>query len=149
MTQSVETFAAKFPEEISRAIDGLSGETERAVFVLLYDEEPLAFTQIKTRLSDEEEELHQTTLSNALSKLKKGGLVQKRVRDVDEETQFTSYYSVTEYGKRFLNSLFDSLGTAHGPSGRRQPVMSGASGLYDATAEMRDEMEGMIEANGR
>jgi DNA-binding HxlR family transcriptional regulator len=148
MGESVEEYASKFPEEISRAIDGLSGETERAVFVLLYDEGPLAFTEIKEELSDDEDELHQTTLSNALSDLRNGGLIQKQVKEADEETQFSSYYSLSEYGDRFLNSLLDTLGNAQGPAGRRRPIVEvdlDRGNLYDATREMRGEVAKVIE----
>lgn len=140
MTESIERYANKFPNEISRAIDGLEGETRRAVFVLLYDEERLAFAEIKEELSDEEEELHQQTLTNALNDLISGGLVEKRVLEADEETRFSSYYSVTEYGNRFLNSLFDSLGDVRGSKGRRRPMIEMSGGLYESGMEMGGEI---------
>lgn len=121
-TESIREYSEKFPWEIRDAIEGIEGETEQAVMALLMNEEPLAFTEIQEKLSDEEKELHQQTLSNALSNLTSGGLIRKKIKDINPgedhpETSFSSYYSVSEYGDRFVHSLFDSLGSVDGSSG--------------------------------
>ena len=122
-TTAVQRYSEKFPEEISKAINGLSGETERAVVIVLYNQGDLAFTELREELGDDEA-LHPETLSNALSNLKSGGLIRKRILEDDEEAPFSSYYVLSEYGERFIYSLFDSLGSLQGPAGRRQPAVS-------------------------
>jgi DNA-binding HxlR family transcriptional regulator len=112
-----------FPEELSKAIDGLSGEAERAVVIVLFNEEEAAFSELQDELGNGEK-LHQETLSNALSNLKSGGLIRQRILEDEDATPFSSYYSLSEYGERFVYSLFDSLGSLNGPSGRRQPTVS-------------------------
>lgn len=118
-----QRYSGKFPEEISKAIDGLSGEAERAVVIVLFDEGDMAFSELQEELG-EGEELHQETLSNALSDLKTGGLIRKRILEDEEESPFSSYYSLSEYGERFVHSLFDSLGSLQGPAGRRRSAVS-------------------------
>lgn len=122
-TTAVQRYSEKFPEEISKAIDGLSGETERAVVIVLYNQGDLAFTELREELGDDEP-LHPETLSNVLSNLKSGGLIRKRILEDDEVAPFSSYYVLSEYGERFIYSLFDSLGSLQGPAGRRQPAVS-------------------------
>ncbi|WP_430639203.1 hypothetical protein [Haloferax volcanii] len=140
-TASVQRYASKFPEELSDAVDGISGETERAVFILLFNEGDLAFTEIRDELGDEDP-LHQQTLSNALANLKAGGLIRKRILEDADESPFSSYYSLSEFGHRFIHSLFDSLGSVDGPAGRRQ-VISDSFGddLYDSTIAFRDNLQ--------
>ncbi|WP_147298713.1 hypothetical protein [Haloferax sp. Atlit-47N] len=139
-TASVQRYASKFPEELGDAVDGISGETERAVFILLFDEGDLAFTEIRDKLGDEGP-LHQQTLSTALANLKAGGLIRKRILEDADESPFTSYYSVSEFGHRFIHSLFDSLGSADGPAGRRQVIPDQfSSNLYDSTMEVKDDI---------
>jgi len=120
-TQSIRRYSEKYPEEIRLAIEGIDGETEQAILVLLFDEERLAFTQLQRKLGDEDP-LHPEKLSNALDNLKRGGLVRKKINDSNpeqggSEKNFSSYYLISEYGRRFTQSLFDSL---HNPEERRR-----------------------------
>lgn len=122
-TTAIQRYSEKFPEEISKAIDGLSGKTERAVFIVLFNEGDMAFTELQNELGDDEP-LHSQTLTDALSNLKSGGLIRQRILEDDEDSPFSSYYTLSEYGERFIYSLFDSLGSLQGPAGRRQPAVS-------------------------
>lgn len=140
MTEAVQQHASRIPEEIARALDGLQSDEERAVFVLLFEQPGLSFTELQEELGDEDQ-LHPTTLSNALDDLKAGGLIRKRMGDADEETGFTSSYFISEYGERFINSLFDSLGDVHGPGGRRRSFVRPSLSLQESAGNVRKEME--------
>ncbi|WP_155118380.1 hypothetical protein [Halorubrum sp. BV1] len=137
-TTAIQRYSEKFPEEISKAIDGLGGDTERAVVIVLFNQGDLAFTELREELGDDEP-LHPETLSNALSNLKSGGLIRKRALENGEEDPFSSYYTLSEYGERFIYSLFDSLGSLQGPAGRRQAGVS-APLLEDSLLESGEDL---------
>ena len=140
MTQTVKEYSEGFPIEIRAGVEGIDGETEQAIMVLLMNEGSLAFSEIKEKLSDPDEELHPTTLSNALESLKAGGLINKRVDEADPESGLSSYYSVSEYGRRFVNSLFDSLGRAEGVKGRKMPILGSSNNLFESTEQVGAEI---------
>lgn len=140
MTQTVKEYSEEFPFEIRAGIEGIDGETEQAIMVLLMNEGALAFSEIKEMLSDSDEDLHPTTLSNALESLKDGGLINKRVDEADPESGLSSYYSVSEYGHRFVNSLFDSLGRADGLKGRNMPILGTSNNLFESTEQVSAEI---------
>jgi DNA-binding HxlR family transcriptional regulator len=145
-TNSVKEYSNRFPWEIQSAIDGIDGDTERAVIALLFDEDKLSFTEIQEELGDEDP-LHPQTLSNSLSKLKKGGLIEKRILDSDLDDEhpeeiFSSYYEISEYGERFVEALFASLGDVHGSSGINTKVIAVPQNQsYEAATEVRTELE--------
>ncbi|MFB6186594.1 MAG: hypothetical protein ABEI86_06985 [Halobacteriaceae archaeon] len=144
-TTAVQNYSKKFPEEIAKAIDGLSGRTEKAVFIVLFNEGELAFTELREELGDEEQ-LHQETLSNALSNLKDGGLIRQQILEDEDESPFTSYYVLSEYGERFVHSLFDSLGTLEGTSGRRKVAFTQPrDNLIESTQDLAKDLEKKME----
>lgn len=114
-------YVQKFPEELSKAVDGLGGDAERAVVIALFNEGNMAFSELQNELG-EGEKLHQEKLSTALSSLKRGGLIRKKILEDENKTPFSSYYSLSEYGERFIYSLFESLGSLQGGGGRRQII---------------------------
>jgi DNA-binding HxlR family transcriptional regulator len=145
-TNSVKEYSNRFPWEIQSAINGIDGDTERAIIALLFDENKLPFTELQEELGDEEP-LHPQTLSNSLSKLRKGGLIEKRILDSDlddehPEDTFSSYYEISEYGERFVEALFASLGDVHGSRGiSREVIAVPQNESYEAVNEIRSEME--------
>lgn len=118
-TSDVQEGIDEFPREISTAVDGMAGEAERAVLTLLFNEGGKAFTELQERIGDGDD-LHQQTLTDALDSLKAGGLIRKRVADVDEE--LSAYYTMSTFGERFIDALFNSLGTVDGANTTRQPI---------------------------
>lgn len=96
-------YANRLPNELKRAIEGIGGETQYAIIVLLIDKGPQSFTQLQNELG-----IHQQTLSNALEKLRRGNLVINKEYE-DLSNQYKSRYSVSKFGKRFVESLVDSL----------------------------------------
>ncbi|WP_336358647.1 hypothetical protein [Haloarcula sp. CGMCC 1.6347] len=144
-TTNVRKDLDQFPEELTEAIDGLSGEAERAVFTLLFNEGEMAFSEIQERVGAGDE-LHGQTLTDAISELKSGGLIRKRIADA-KENELTAYYSTSTFGERFTYSLFDSLGTINGSGGRRHRMDSNKvldddlldSG-QDLVADLKEEM---------
>lgn len=107
-TESIRELSNRFPVEIVAALDGVRNATNRAIFVLLFDEDRLAFTELQKKLGDDDK-LHPTTLNQALDEMQKAGLIRQRLIE-DSEEPFSSYYEVTEYGERLINVLFQSLG---------------------------------------
>lgn len=110
MTQKIEEIANKLPFEIRNAVSAIDNNTRQAIIIALLNEGTLRFSELKHKLSDEDQALHNQTLTNALEKLQDGGLVNKRVADTDGE-EFKSHYEVSEYGERFVDCLLNSLGS--------------------------------------
>lgn len=100
---SVADYASRVPGDIRRAVEGLASDQRMAIAVLLIQEGGLSFSEIT-----EELDLHQQQVTNCLKKMQEGGLVvQKDV--VEEGSQYTKFYHITEFGKRLLDKLFDSI----------------------------------------
>jgi DNA-binding HxlR family transcriptional regulator len=109
-TSTVRQMAQKLPFEIRDAVNAFGSDTQQAIVILLLNEDRMRFSDIRDRLSDDEQTLHQQTLTNALNGLQDGGLVNKRIAGM-EGKQFKSYYEVSEYGERFVDCLLNSLGS--------------------------------------
>ena len=107
----VKEKSERFPWEIRDALEGLSGEVEQAVMVVLMNsDEGLTFDEIHKELGGENE-LSESKLGNALWKLDRGGLILTKMYEFTPEKGIIStYYEVSEYGVRFVDCLFDSLG---------------------------------------
>lgn len=134
----------KFPIEIAKAVDGLSGEKNRAVFIVLFNEGELAFSQLQEELGAGDR-LHQEKLTTALNELKEGGLIRKQIREDDESSPFSSYYSVSEYGNRFLDSLFTSLGEVDSSQvGRLSSERVLEDDLLNSAQAVKQEIQGVV-----
>ena len=118
-TQTVHHIARKLPFEIRDAVSAFDNDTRQAIMIALLNEGPLRFSELRDHLSDDDEQLHNQTLTNALEALQDGGLVNKRVANSDDE-RIQSYYEVSEYGERFVDHLLDTLGSVD-DFDRRQP----------------------------
>lgn len=104
----VGIYASYFPSEIRRGIEGIDGDLQFATTYLLIENGRMSFSELK-----EELDVHQQTLSNALSKMQKGSLItQIDVQSIDE--RYNSFYEVTSFGYSFVDSLFESLGSGDG-----------------------------------
>lgn len=142
MTQVVEETASKVPTEIQAAIDAFNGETEQAIIVVLLNEGELAFSELKTELSTEDDELHNQTLTDSLRALQRGGLINKRTIG-DESPRFSSYYEVSEYGERFVDRLLETLGSVDSFT-RSDPEYERVDNIHDQTQQ--DEPRILLEA---
>lgn len=110
MTDSIDDYAGVFPEEIVDGIEALDNQNKRAVFILLYDNPGLSYTEIQERLGGKEAVGGQT-LTTTLEKLKRGGLVNRQVRGEQDTSRFNTAYSVSNFGELFFRSLLTSLGS--------------------------------------
>lgn len=100
----VERHASRVPKELKRAIDGIDGENQFAIVVKLIDDGALSFSELKSDL-----DIHQQSLSNALQSLQKGGIVTRR-NNGDLGDRYDSLYTMSIFGERFIDQLFESLG---------------------------------------
>lgn len=99
----VAEYASRVPGDIRRAVEGLASDQRMAIAVLLIQEGGLPFSEITEKL-----DLHQQKVTNCLNKMQDGGLVvQKDV--VEEGSDYTSQYEITEYGKNIFDKLFDTI----------------------------------------
>lgn len=110
MTKKVQNTANKLPFEIRDAISAFDKDTRQAIVITLLNEGSMRFSELQAELSDGTETLHNQTLTNALEKLQRGGLINKKVADT-EDKELKSYYEVSEYGERFVDCLLNSLGS--------------------------------------
>ncbi|KTG11387.1 hypothetical protein AUR64_03790 [Haloprofundus marisrubri] len=133
-TQAVHNTAGKLPFEISAAINAFNNETRQAVIITLLNKDALRFSELRDSLSDEDNRLHNQTLTNALEALQEGGLINKRVADTESE-QVRSYYEVSEYGERFVHHLLNSLGSVDDFRPQAQ---------YERVENMRHQAEGSV-----
>lgn len=134
MTDPIQQYANRFPHEISAAIEGLDNDRKRAIFVLLYDDPGLSFTEIQSELSDEKI-FASETLSTCLEDLKSGALVNRRVRNDDDDSRFSTAYSVSKYGEQFFKALLGSL---------RLDETDFSSGVRKGSSSGSQEPEGQI-----
>ncbi|QCC49473.1 winged helix-turn-helix domain-containing protein [Halobellus limi] len=102
-----------FPLEIRQAIDALSQKHGKAVIATLLEEGPQSFTELKQRL-----DLTSSQTTNALDALTVAGLVRKRTA-VGDDGPYDSYYTVSEFGSRFVHHLLESLGSVDSFDGQR------------------------------
>ena len=146
MSETIEQLANQFPDEVTEAVEAFDGQREQAIMVLLFNEGSLSFTELREKLS-EEERYDKGKLTYSLNKLADGGLIQKRLLE-REESDFSSYYDISEYGERFIDSLFYTLGSTEGPSAPEKPAFSEGYmevDLYDSTGAVSKEMGRVLE----
>lgn len=110
MGEKIGEIVEMIPHEIRRGVDAFSGENEQAIMVTLLNEQQLTFSDLQR-----ETELHSQSLTNALKKLRRAGLIRKR-SDGDFEKE-RAHYEASEYGERFVDCLLNSLGSVDGFEG--------------------------------
>lgn len=98
-----------WPEIFQSAVEALDSELEWQLLGLVYD---------KSRTADEivdELDISHQAATTSVSKLTKGGLVSRR--NMGELTNETAYYvELSEYGSRFIDAMFDTLGSIEDPT---------------------------------
>lgn len=99
---NVSEYAEMVPNEIQRALEGLSSDRRMAILVLLIKEDGLPFSKMENELG-----LHQQKLSTALGRLQDSGIVVRE--EVISEGRYRTEYRVTKFGKRILDGLFDAV----------------------------------------
>lgn len=87
----------RFPEEITDALDVLGETQNREVLADLCDTTLRETSQSETRI-------------NSLDALVRAGLARKQVESHTEST-INARYELSEYGERFVNQLFQTLGS--------------------------------------
>lgn len=100
---NIDLYAQEVPNEIRSATEGLAGDTEYGIIVLLLKEGPQPFTKIKNEL-----DLHQGKLSKSLDRLQDGGIIVKN-ESTTRDNRYKGKYEVSEYGKRILDGLYDAI----------------------------------------
>lgn len=103
--EEVWKYSKEIPDEIKRAVEGIDGEIQYAILVLLIEEGGAPFSKIEDELN-----IHQQTLSTRLKKLGKGALITRRERGGLDD-RYEANYEITEFGRRFLNHLLATLNT--------------------------------------
>lgn len=99
---ALSEFANKWPSELVRAGEAISNDIGRAAFVLLLEEErKLSFRELAVEL-----EVKQDLLSYHLGKLQSSGLVEN-VLERRSDTRDRSFYSVSDFGKRFADKQLE------------------------------------------
>lgn len=93
------------PREIRVALGVMHNDNAQATVACLLEDGDQSFTELKNKL-----DIHSQSLSDALDGLKDAGIISKRISDTDGE-EYSTYYEVTTYGKRFVDCLLHSLGT--------------------------------------
>lgn len=137
MSEQTQKYAEEFPRLIRQAVDGLSGENQvsYAVVALLAEEDELQFSQIRSEL-----DVHPQTLSDSLDSLEKGGIVNK-MAGPKIGNKSTGAYVITDFGDRFLDSLFESIS----PTKRNNRSVA----LAEIPQELRDRINTEINHPGQ
>jgi len=95
----VEDYANEVPEEIRRAIRGLDSEYRTAIFVVLYKQGELSFSELQKML-----EMDKAMLNYHLGIMVESALVSHYYKH-ELGTERYSFYNITHYGQNFLESL--------------------------------------------
>lgn len=93
------------PEELREMVSGLSDDKHWALYIALLENEKMTFGELRGEFSE-----HQQTLSNMLKDLANAGLVIKkadRLKDMADKTK--SFYTPTDAGEMFIESLMDNM----------------------------------------
>ena len=93
------------PEELREMVSGLSDDKHWALYIALLENEKMTFGELKGEFSE-----HQQTLSNMLKDLANAGLVIKkadRLKDMADKKK--SFYTPTDAGEVFIESLMDNM----------------------------------------
>lgn len=96
-------YSKEIPEEIKRAVEGVDGEIQYAIIVMLLNEDGAPFSKIQDELK-----IHQQTLSSRLKKLVKGALITRKERG-ELDDRYEANYEITKFGEKFLNNLLATL----------------------------------------
>lgn len=98
-----------WPWEIRSAVDALDSDHEWEILGAAVDG-PQTFDDLQTLLPDEDAE----AIDDAVSNLARGGLIAK-VNDGDLTDRYAYRIELSEYGGRFVEALFDTLGSLDDP----------------------------------
>lgn len=104
----IADYVGEVPSDIRRAINGLASEEQIATMVALIKNNGSPFSELQNELG-----VHQQTLSRALNGMQSGGLVARK-ESIDSGRRYKTEYVATEFGKRFLDCLYDSIQPAGG-----------------------------------
>lgn len=104
MTETYLEYANKVPKENRIAAENLSGQNDLrwAVLVAIVEDGASPFSRIKEIL-----DVHQQRLSDALSALQQGGLIEKRVGD-ELGSKYSGEYAITNFGTEILDGFYQA-----------------------------------------
>lgn len=95
-----------FPDEIKAAINGVKSEARQKIISELMTKGQASYSQLK----DELQTKSKGSFNYHLSALLDSGLVTNYIQGKEkDETDYLSYYEISNFGKSFINSLFASL----------------------------------------
>jgi DNA-binding HxlR family transcriptional regulator len=92
-----------FPQEIQRAITCLSDDNRQKIVSKLLEDPEIAYTTLKDSVR-----LTKGNLNHHLSELIKAGIIAKFLRNTVGHP-YESFYTISEFGRDFINGIFESL----------------------------------------
>ena len=99
----MEVEGEEFPEEIVRPIKALSDENRRRIIIALTKKEEVSYSEILKQFN-----LAKGTLTHHLHELISAGLIRNFTKAIPE-SRHKSYYQLTDFGCRFIDSLYYTL----------------------------------------
>jgi len=93
-----------FPDEIKRAIDGIKSESRQKIISELMTKGQASYSELKNELNPKSK----GSFNYHLGSLLESGLVTNYIQG-HEDSDYLSYYEISNFGKSFINSLFASL----------------------------------------
>jgi DNA-binding HxlR family transcriptional regulator len=104
MVEKYLQYANKVPKEIRIATESLSGQNDLrwAIIIALIEEGASPFSDIREKL-----DIHQQRLTNALSALQRGGLIEKRAGD-ELGDEYSGEYAITTFGQKILDGYYEA-----------------------------------------
>jgi len=104
MTEKYIQFANRIPKENKIAAKSLSGQNDLrwAVVAVIIEDGALPFSRLEEKL-----DIHQQRLSDALSALQRGGIIEKKVGD-ELGAKYSGKYAITSFGKEILDGFYQA-----------------------------------------
>lgn len=93
----------RVPNELKRAVAAVDSDLRWKIVELLLSHKELSYTELVKKLG-----IRKGSLTYHLNQLKKGAILENYAKE-DFKTLYDSYYSVSPYGRQFIDSLFSSL----------------------------------------
>lgn len=127
-------YASQVPKEVRLAINSLSGQDDLryGIIMALVEAGELQFSELESRM-----DVHQQSLSNALSDLQTGGFVKKKTGEKIGRRS-SGAYTITKFGERILNGLYQASWPKidrGGISGEKRDLVK-SSNVVGATFDM-------------
>jgi len=93
-----------FPNEIRRAINSINNDVRQELLSYLINKGEATYSKLKDEL-----DATKGNLNYHLNSLVEGGLLMNYVKSTKDDPAHNSYYRISNFGKSFINALFNSL----------------------------------------